>query len=185
MAAPSSCSLIYNKDEIFPSQFCHASRFDLLLELQKIQNFELQPSFEIELTAKLFYENGGEVVLPNNEPPMTTSHPISLDSSGSYFEVRFETLSVDPTHGDRKFCLRVEVTDPANWMIAPYTSPPFTVTVPPGFIFNPFAVHSRMRTRVEDPSSPYDAILEGLRLSSTAIQSHVNELCGLLPSRRI
>jgi hypothetical protein len=142
----------------------------------KLNSEDLGNFNEIELTCRLLFENGGEVVLQGNVPPMTIPQ-IFLKHTGAYFDIKFETLSVDHPVGNQLFCLQLEAN---GLMIETYRSPPFSVIVKPDQIFIPRQIlnnisSKRPRRTSEAPRSPRE-VLDDLTSSTTAIQAHVTEL---------
>jgi hypothetical protein len=109
---------------------------DIYLELEPKPNPRLSiPDNGIPLTPKLYYEDGEEVILPENDaPPMnikSQEERILLRSNGAYFNVALQTPSSHSIHKNRKFLLRVEMTNSTEeCMIAPCVSPPFSVGLP-------------------------------------------------------
>jgi hypothetical protein len=174
MDVPANLCLVHLSDLSFPESFNNGDGYDFMF---KLNNSEvLGNDSEIELTCKLLFENGGEVVLQGNVPPMTLPQQIFLTHTGVFFEIKFETLSVD--HGNQLFCLQLEANG-----IETYRSPPFSVIVKPDQRFIPRQIlhnlsNNRPRRTSEardQPRSPQD-VLNDLTSSTTAIQAHVTEL---------
>lgn len=126
MSAP-NYSLNYYSDKPFPETICYGAPFDVLLSVDPPL-----PCHEIQLNCCLLDENRNEVILADDISPISIDRPTVLKLNLVRFFVTMNTVSFQ----GQKFILKVE-SNPTEWMISPFLSSPFTITMNDG-MYNPF-----------------------------------------------